>query len=158
MGYRHTGATSNVTGIGDERLTSILATKPGAARRTTPYRPETWTQDAVCAEDEAEIEWFQALGGVPADLAKAMCTRCPVADICFGEAIRRDERHGIWGGVQFGCPGEWCPNARHELAMVARPTKRQPGRMRCLNCERDETKRRRTATGLIRAEQIGRAS
>lgn len=36
------------------------------------------------------------------DDAKAICATCPVTQKCFELALANDERHGIWGGVNFG--------------------------------------------------------
>jgi Transcription factor WhiB/MarR family len=36
--------------------------------------------------------------------AKAICAGCPVRVQCYEAAVRRGERHGIWGGADFGEP------------------------------------------------------
>jgi WhiB family redox-sensing transcriptional regulator len=32
-------------------------------------------------------------------IAKAICARCPVRDVCLEYALRIRETHGIWGGL-----------------------------------------------------------
>jgi len=34
--------------------------------------------------------------------AQAVCSECPVRDICLVEALRNDEPLGIWGGMTPG--------------------------------------------------------
>ena len=51
------------------------------------------------------------------ELAKKLCSVCPVREQCLSEALRRGEPHGVWGG-QILVDG----------AVVA--TKRGPGRPR----------------------------
>jgi hypothetical protein len=33
--------------------------------------------------------------------ARAICAACPVNDACYQQAVDRNERHGMWGGVLF---------------------------------------------------------
>ena len=51
------------------------------------------------------------------ELAKSLCTTCPIRDACLSEALRRGEPHGVWGGQIF------------ENGVVV-ATKRGPGRPR----------------------------
>ena len=55
--------------------------------------------------------------GPALDLAKELCSACPVRDECLSQALERGEPHGVWGG-QILVDG----------AVVA--TKRGPGRPR----------------------------
>ena len=51
------------------------------------------------------------------ELAKSLCTTCPIRDACLTDALRRGEPHGVWGGQIL-----------ENGAIVA--TKRGPGRPR----------------------------
>lgn len=31
--------------------------------------------------------------------AKALCTQCPVLDVCLEYALKINEEHGVWGGL-----------------------------------------------------------
>lgn len=55
-----------------------------------------WRAFAACAGQDPEL-FFPGQGG-DARTAKAICARCPVADICLDVALRNNEHHGIWGG------------------------------------------------------------
>lgn len=61
------------------------------------YKPEPWTQDAVCATADPEA-WFPEVGGNN-QAAKAICRSCPVRPECLEAALARDERFGVWGGL-----------------------------------------------------------
>jgi WhiB family redox-sensing transcriptional regulator len=34
-------------------------------------------------------------------LARDLCARCPVLDLCLAGALEREEPHGVWGGQIF---------------------------------------------------------
>lgn len=38
--------------------------------------------------------------------AVQVCRVCPVRLACVQQAVRRNEQHGIWGGVDFSDPGQ----------------------------------------------------
>ena len=63
----------------------------------TPPTPETWMDDALCAQTDPEA-FFPAKGGSTRS-AKAICAACPVIDECLAYALEHDERYGIWGGT-----------------------------------------------------------
>lgn len=56
-----------------------------------------WRERALCAETDPEA-FFPEKGG-NATAAKAICIRCDVREQCLAEALERDERFGIWGGL-----------------------------------------------------------
>lgn len=56
-----------------------------------------WWNDGLCAQTDPEA-FFPETGESTRE-AKAMCARCPVATECLEDALRRDERFGIWGGL-----------------------------------------------------------
>ena len=60
---------------------------------TTP----AWHERANCQGTDPD-EFYPDKGG-RSDLAKYICSRCPVRTDCLQDALARDERHGIWGGL-----------------------------------------------------------
>jgi len=72
------------------------------------FRSESWMQDAICRQVDPEL-FFPSYDN-PATVshitaarnAKAICSSCPVQLQCLDAALRRNERHGIWGGVNMG--------------------------------------------------------
>lgn len=71
---------------------------------------ESWWADAECHDGTGRNASMFFAGqdtrGRPAPedevTAKEACARCPVASLCLEGAVERNERHGIWGGVNFG--------------------------------------------------------
>jgi WhiB family redox-sensing transcriptional regulator len=62
-----------------------------------PAAEESWRLDALCAETDPEA-FFPEKGGSTRE-AKRVCTGCPVRLQCLEDALRNDERFGIWGGL-----------------------------------------------------------
>ena len=61
------------------------------------YRP-AWQKDALCAEPAyADVPFFPEKGENPAE-AKAVCSRCIVAQECRAFAEAEGMRFGVWGG------------------------------------------------------------
>lgn len=56
-----------------------------------------WSDDAACAGVDPDL-FFPDEGEHPTE-ALAICAVCPVRAECLEEAIRTDERHGVWGGM-----------------------------------------------------------
>lgn len=58
--------------------------------------PPSWMDQAACLHHDAEM-WF---GSAPEQgEAKAICRSCPVMVECRAHALERDERIGVWGGL-----------------------------------------------------------
>lgn len=55
-----------------------------------------WATAAVCAQIDPEI--FFPDGGSDTK-AKRICARCPVTAECLADALGRNERYGVWGGL-----------------------------------------------------------
>lgn len=53
--------------------------------------------DALCAQTDPEA--FYPEHGESTTAAKTVCAACPVRAACLDYALRRHERHGIWGGL-----------------------------------------------------------
>jgi WhiB family redox-sensing transcriptional regulator len=54
-----------------------------------------WHRQAAC---RGMTELFFPDDSDPADVAKAVCRRCPVRIPCLDYAIANGEKYGIWGG------------------------------------------------------------
>ncbi len=71
------------------------------------FRSESWMQDAICRQVDPDL-FFPSYNDpttshiADARNAKAICKTCPVQLECLDAALRRGERHGIWGGVNMG--------------------------------------------------------
>ena len=65
-------------------------------------------QSALCRQVDPELfvpsSSTDATDGLITTIrrAKAICQKCPVQLQCLDAALENDERHGIWGGVNFG--------------------------------------------------------
>jgi WhiB family transcriptional regulator, redox-sensing transcriptional regulator len=73
-------------------------------QETVPIRPPEvapgppgWPEQALCAQADPEA-WFPE-AGERAEVAKAICARCPVQAPCLAYALDRPELRGIWGGM-----------------------------------------------------------
>ena len=62
-----------------------------------PPAPPHWTELARCAEVDPES--FFAEKGASTRQAKAVCRSCEVRAECLEDALRRDERYGVFGGL-----------------------------------------------------------
>lgn len=59
-----------------------------------------WTAYATCAPmTGADRERFFPTRGEPSELAVRVCEECPVRAACLADALVRDERWGVWGGL-----------------------------------------------------------
>lgn len=56
-----------------------------------------WDEQALCAQTDPEV-FFPEKGGGTRE-AKRICRRCPVRTECLRDALDRDERFGVWGGL-----------------------------------------------------------
>jgi WhiB family redox-sensing transcriptional regulator len=57
----------------------------------------TWKQLGNCRGVDAEI--FYPVTDEEADEARAVCSDCPVIEVCLEHAITVREKHGVWGGL-----------------------------------------------------------
>lgn len=58
-----------------------------------------WREAAACLDAGKDVTFFpekEDLGAIVR--AKAVCSTCPVADICLSWAIETNQPDGIWGG------------------------------------------------------------
>ena len=66
-------------------------------------------QDLACRRFDAEL-WF-AESPEDVELAKSLCTGCPLATACLAGALERNEPWGVWGG-QLVLSGTVVPRKR----------------------------------------------
>jgi WhiB family transcriptional regulator, redox-sensing transcriptional regulator len=74
---------------------------------------EAWTEQALCRKADPEV--FFPPKGDAGKQAKDICAQCPVRAECLDYAIKADEKHGIWGGLN---------RAERQRAPQARETRR----------------------------------
>jgi hypothetical protein len=43
-----------------------------------------------------------ALRSLTVDECEELCNGCPLLKVCYDFAVANDEKHGIWGGINFG--------------------------------------------------------
>ena len=55
--------------------------------------------DGYGFEDEEGRGEYQAL---TIDQAEELCAGCPLLKQCYDFAVANEEKHGIWGGIDFG--------------------------------------------------------
>ena len=61
--------------------------------------PETWTQEAACAEIGGDAWFPEPKDEATANRAKRICkTVCDVREQCLEYALRTRQRDGVWGG------------------------------------------------------------
>ena len=56
-----------------------------------------WMADGNCAEKPPSL--FFPSDGVGVEVAKRVCTDCPVKDRCLEYALENRIDHGVWGGT-----------------------------------------------------------
>jgi hypothetical protein len=110
-----------------------------------PYRPAEWTARGLCHQ-EVSVDWFGPPGSPEAVQAAATCFICPVRLSCLSAAQGRDEQWGIWGGEQFQQQEELpdvpsCRNGLHAMTQDNMATR--AGKVKCLECERERSRRRK---------------
>jgi WhiB family transcriptional regulator, redox-sensing transcriptional regulator len=64
-----------------------------------------WQYAAACRGEDAAVffapNYFEKRSEKDAReaVAKRICARCPVQDLCLAYALRTREPHGVWGGL-----------------------------------------------------------
>lgn len=87
-----------------ETLTPARRADLGAVEALLAESPPTsaWHPDAACRTGEAPPDRWYPEGGQTGAQARQVCeTKCPVRLQCLAQAVRDDERHGIWGGASW---------------------------------------------------------
>ena len=76
-----------------------------AIRREEQYEGLAWLQDAACRGHDTAAFFppphfeRKEVRVARERVAKSICRGCPVTAQCLDFAIRSDEPHGIWGGL-----------------------------------------------------------
>ena len=64
------------------------------------HLPPAWTEEALCAQVDAELFFPERATWWQVPLAKNVCAACPVRARCLDWALAAGEtEHGIWGGL-----------------------------------------------------------
>lgn len=63
----------------------------------TRISTENWREAAICAQTDPEA-YFPIKGGSTRP-AKRVCAVCPVTTECLEDALAKDERYGVRGGL-----------------------------------------------------------
>lgn len=63
-------------------------------------RVHHWTDLALC-KGKTELFFGHRGDWKSSKLARDICSECPVASRCLEEAVKNDERYGVWGGVTY---------------------------------------------------------
>ncbi|MEU7000820.1 WhiB family transcriptional regulator [Nonomuraea sp. NPDC046570] len=73
------------------------------------------TGRAACLDEDPELFFPispEGPGHAQANLAKAVCRRCPVRGACLDYALRTRQAHGVWGGTDPAERGELLTSSR----------------------------------------------
>lgn len=84
-----------------------MSARPGqaqASHRASILRPITcdeleWQLRALCRHEPVETFFPEKKFPHNTAAAKAICRDCPVSAECLQYALNRNERHGVWGGL-----------------------------------------------------------
>ena len=88
---------------------------------------EPWMMLAICRQVDPELFFPSSSNDATDGLittirrAKVICQQCPVQLQCLDAALENNERHGIWGGINFGTSRS---RAREDLRIQRRVTPR----------------------------------
>lgn len=58
-----------------------------------------WRKHAECRDMPSATVTMFSFGRTAIDVAKMMCSRCPVRVECLEYAVSNKENHGVWGGA-----------------------------------------------------------
>ena len=61
------------------------------------FESADWMDEGKCRDLKTDI-FYAEKGRQSVNMAKAICSGCPVREKCLDYAIRNFETHGIWGG------------------------------------------------------------
>ena len=78
-----------------------------------------------CSNHDAELWYSDA--GLDRRRAALICSTCPVRTECLDGALRRDERHGIWGGIDMATRTLPVGRGRARRAVQARAARAEAG-------------------------------
>ncbi len=93
------------------QIPSTTAVNPGPAAggaeterkestmQLTVFEPVAPADDLPCRSTDPEL--FFAESPADVELAKSICTACPIREACLSGALERREPWGVWGGELF---------------------------------------------------------
>jgi WhiB family transcriptional regulator, redox-sensing transcriptional regulator len=61
-----------------------------------------WLDSGACRDEDPDLFFpiaFAGPGLAQIALAKAVCARCAVREMCLGFALETRQDHGVWGGM-----------------------------------------------------------
>jgi len=73
--------------------------KESRPMQLTVFEPVALADDLPCRSTDPEL--FFAESPADVELAKAVCTACPIREACLSGALERKEPWGVWGGELF---------------------------------------------------------
>jgi len=86
------------------RLHSSAQSRVSSYAPDTLDRPHDWGADAACLTADPELffaDGEDAKSRQDRALAREICGRCPSQPECLTDALERDERAGMWGGLTY---------------------------------------------------------
>jgi WhiB family transcriptional regulator, redox-sensing transcriptional regulator len=73
--------------------------KESSTMQLTVFEPVALADDLPCRATDPEL--FFAESPADVELAKSVCTACPIREACLSGALERKEPWGVWGGELF---------------------------------------------------------
>ncbi len=93
----HTPSTTAVTS--DTAAGGVVAERKESTMQLTVFEPVPLADDLPCRSTDPEL--FFAESPADVELAKSVCTECPIREACLSGALERKEPWGVWGGELF---------------------------------------------------------
>jgi WhiB family redox-sensing transcriptional regulator len=75
------------------------AERKESTMQLTVFEPVPLADDLPCRSTDPEL--FFAESPADVELAKSICTECPIREACLSGALERKEPWGVWGGELF---------------------------------------------------------
>ncbi len=75
------------------------AERKESSMQLTVFEPVALADDLPCRSTDPEL--FFAESPADVELAKSVCTACPIREACLSGALERKEPWGVWGGELF---------------------------------------------------------
>lgn len=84
------------------RLHSSAQSRVSSYAPDTLERPHSWGEQAACLSADPDLffaDGDDAKSRADREMARQICGRCPSRPDCLSDALERDERAGMWGGL-----------------------------------------------------------
>lgn len=69
----------------------------GDIRQQNNFVYQDWSSKSLCAQTDPELFFVDRVSDIR--MAQKLCDLCSVKAKCFEEAIKFDQRFGVWGGA-----------------------------------------------------------